>query len=239
MPAHGESFADLPAQAGWKPHERARQNPTWPVTRVEIVEERVRVGRYALTILHPRDPEALIDEERFAEDEFLPYWAELWPSGVALARALDGRVAAGARVLELGCGLAVPSIVAALGGGRVLATDWSPEAVAFAEQNARRNGARLETAVVSWTGAESLVERGRWDAVVASDLLYEDRNAAPLASLLSRLVDERGRILLADPGRPAARTFLDRAAADWRIQRLAPDAEHPRVELYELTRAVA
>ena len=206
------------------------------MTAPDLVEERVLVGRRELTIVHPRHPDALIDEKRFAENEFLPYWAELWPSGIALARALDGSLARGARVLELGCGLAVPSIVATLDGARALATDWSLEGVAFAERNARRNGARLETAVVAWGDADWLVARGPWDAVLASDLLYENRNVAPLAALLPRLVAERGRVFLADPGRPAAQAFLDGAAADWSIEPLERDAEHPRVELYELTR---
>ena len=69
-------------------------------------------------IARPDDPESLIDEERFEEDEFLPYWAELWPSG-RRARRLRGdarpRRPAGA---ELGCGLALPSFAAALGGRR-------------------------------------------------------------------------------------------------------------------------
>ena len=204
---------------------------------VQLIEERVRVGQRLLAIVHPRHPDALIDEERFAEDEYLPYWAELWPSGVALARALADRFGARHRVLELGCGLAVPSIVTALDGARTLATDWSPEGVEWAARNARRNGARLETAVIAWASADALVERAPWDAVLASDLLYENRNVTALSQLLSRLVDELGRVLLADPGRPAARTFLAEAAADWRIEALERDPEHPRVELYELTRS--
>ena len=48
-------------------------------------EERIVIGGRELLIARPDDPESLIDEERFEEDEFLPYWAELWPSGIALA----------------------------------------------------------------------------------------------------------------------------------------------------------
>ena len=70
-------------------------------------------------------------------DEYLPYWVELWPSGLALARALHGRALRGARVVELGCGLALPSMAAAIAGGRVLATDGAAEAVALATENAR------------------------------------------------------------------------------------------------------
>ena len=94
-----------------------------------------------LALLRPRDAESLLSEEAFARDEFLPYWAELWPSAVALARVIGTRALHGARTLELGCGLGLPSIAAALAGGRVLATDWSQEAVEMARENAARNGA--------------------------------------------------------------------------------------------------
>src|SRR3954447_15963288 len=92
-----------------------------------------------LTIVRPRDSEALLDEDAFADDEFIPYWADLWPSAELLARTVIGRALRGARVLELGCGLGLPSVAAALAGGRVLASDWAAEAVEAARANAARN----------------------------------------------------------------------------------------------------
>ena len=116
----------------------------------DLVEESVALRGAALQVLRPRDAEALLDEQAFEHEEYLPYWAELWPSGVALARRVAVRSLRGARVLELGCGLGLPSLAAALAGGRVLATDWSPEAIELLEENAARNGAALETALVDW-----------------------------------------------------------------------------------------
>ena len=62
------------------------------------------MGELELTLLRPASPEALIDEQAFEDDEFLPYWAELWPASLALAAALPARLD-GVRVVELGCGL--------------------------------------------------------------------------------------------------------------------------------------
>ena len=56
---------------------------------VELVEESVRAGPLTLGILRPPDPAALIDIERFKEEEYMPYWAELWASGVRLAAVLN------------------------------------------------------------------------------------------------------------------------------------------------------
>jgi predicted nicotinamide N-methyase len=182
--------------------------------RRDLVEEVVAVDGRDLRLLRPRDSEALLDEEAFEREEFLPYWAELWPSSLALARAIAKRALRGARTLELGCGLGLPSIAAALAGGRVLATDWSVEAVEITAANAERNGVRLDTLVCSWTEPELLLARAPWDLVLASDVLYERRNADLLLDLLPRLTDE---VWLADPGRPPATPFLEAAAKAWEI----------------------
>ena len=179
---------------------------------MDLVEEVVPVGDGELAVLRPRQADALIDEYAFGEAEFLPYWAELWPSGVALAKMIARRALKGARVLELGCGLGLPSIAAARAGGRVLAVDWAPEAIELLATNAARNGARLETAVVSWTAPAPLLARAPFDLVLAADVLYEQRNVTALADLLPRL---GGEVLLADPGRPPLDGFLERFGPVW------------------------
>src|SRR3954452_5251662 len=180
----------------------------------DVVEEVIPLKGRDLRLLRPRDAEALLDEHAFEHEEYLPYWAELWPSALALARTIAGRSLRGARTLELGCGLGLPSIAAALAGGRVLATDWSPEAVAMTTTNAERNDVALETLVCSWAEPGPLLERAPWDLVLASDVLYEARNADALLDLLPRL----GRdVWLADPGRKPAERFLEAAAREWTI----------------------
>ena len=123
---------------------------------LNLVRERLDIDGLSLSILRPHQADALLSEEAFEHEEFLPYWAELWPSGLALARVVRRRDVDGLRVLELGCGLAVPSIVAALGGAQVLATDWSPEALEVAAANAERNDAEVEVDLVSWSDSARL-----------------------------------------------------------------------------------
>ena len=185
---------------------------------LNLLKERVVVGDLSLSILRPRQADALLSEEAFEHEEFLPYWAELWPSGLALAHVVRRRDLEGQRVLELGCGLGVPSIVAALGGARVLATDWSPEALEVAAENAKRNRADVETVLVSWADPDALVRRAPWDLVLGADLLYEQRNVDQLLALLPRL---GGEILLAEPGRPPAARFFEEARALFVIDEFA------------------
>ena len=204
---------------------------------IETVEELIPlpVGEVALT--RPRDAEALLSEEQFEHEEFLPYWAELWSSAVALAHDVARRSLRGAAVLELGCGLGLPSIAAALAGGRVLATDWSAEAVRATAANARRNGVELETAIVSWSAPEAIVERAPWRYVLASDVLYERRNVDLLLELLPRLVDETGEVLIADPERGPAERFLELAPAGWELRSTgSPRAARTRIHRLRLRR---
>jgi predicted nicotinamide N-methyase len=190
----------------------------------DLVEEVVGIGGRDLSVLRPRNPQALLSEEAFEHEEFLPYWAELWPSALALARVVAVRALRGARVLELGCGLGLPSLAAAAAGGRVVATDWSEDAIAMTAGNAERNGLAVEAFRCSWVAPEPLLARAPWDLVLASDVLYEARNGEALLPLLPRLIDARGEIWLADPGRPSAAPFLEAATATFTIDsRLAPE----------------
>ena len=186
--------------------------------------------------MRPPDAEALISEESFEHEEFLPYWGELWASAVALAHDVSMRALRGKRTLELGCGLGLPSIAAARAGGRVLATDWSPDAVAAVAANAALNDVELETLECSWAEPEAIVERAPWQLVLASDVLYEARNVELLLGLLPRLVDETGLVLLADPGRVPAERFLASAEEQgWTIRSVAsPRAK--RVLIHRLRR---
>jgi predicted nicotinamide N-methyase len=197
------------------------------VDALDLVEEEV----HGLRLLRPRDAEALLDEEAFGDDEFLPYWAELWPAALALAGALPA--VEGRRVVELGCGLALPSLVAASRGADALATDWARDALDLVEANAERNGLHVETLLCSWFEPEPLLERAPFDLVLASDVLYERRNLDPLLELLPLLA---GDVLMADPSRPYATAFLERAAEEWEVE-IRADATTPRMRLHRLRRA--
>src|SRR5437868_13618071 len=95
------------------------------------IEESVAVAGRELALLRPVSADELIDETAFDEDEFLPYWAELWPSGLALAEAVARLDMRGLRLLELGDWLGLPSLDAPHGGAPDLATDWAEDAVAI------------------------------------------------------------------------------------------------------------
>ena len=163
---------------------------------------------------HPASAEALIDEEEFARDERIPYWAELWPSAVALARRLPYEAfLPGRRVVELGCGVGLPSLVALFcGASRVVATDYYRAALDFASFNAAANlgGRELETRLLDWhRRPETGSMAGAFDLVLAADVLYEKRNVPALSALIPALLAPGGEVLLADPRRKEALSFLE------------------------------
>jgi predicted nicotinamide N-methyase len=160
---------------------------------------------FGLELLRPESPESLIDEEAFADDEFLPYWAELWPAARALAEALPD--VAGLRVVELGCGLGVPSLVAASRGAHVTAVDWAEDAVELLRENAARNGLTLRVERRDWR--EPWDER--FDLVLAADVLYERRNVEPV---LERLRELAPVALVGLAGRPYEDVFLRKVDAE-------------------------
>jgi predicted nicotinamide N-methyase len=139
------------------------------------------VAGVRLELWRPSSPEDLIDEKEFERDEFLPYWAELWPASLALAEALPE--VRGLRVVELGCGLGVPSLVAAARGADTTATDWADDAIELLRRNAARNGIALRAEVRDWRAPWS----ERFDLVLAADVLYELRNVEPLLERLAEL----------------------------------------------------
>ena len=182
--------------------------------------ETIRIGDVALALVRPEEPESLLDDDAFANDEFLPYWAELWPAGLTLAEALPDDLN-GVRVVELGCGLGVTSLVAAAKGAHVTATDWALDAVELVRENAVGNGLTVRAEVRDWR--EPWDER--FDLALAADVLYERRNVEPLVRLLSEIAPAA---LVGLAGRPYERDFLKRVGEFGRVRE---DRKVARIEL--------
>jgi predicted nicotinamide N-methyase len=160
-------------------------------------------------ITHPVSADNLIDEEDFDRDERLPYWAELWPSAVALARHLSERDLGSTRVIELGCGVGLPTVLALAQGAEVLATDHYEAALDFTAYNVSTNlDLEPEVSALDWREPD-IAGLGTFDLVLAADALYERKNAAALADLVPRLLAPGGEAIFADPRRDEAPIFLE------------------------------
>ncbi len=176
------------------------------------IERVIVAGDVTLRLWHPPDVDALIDVAAFEADERIPYWAQVWESAIVLAEdvaRVDGR---GRSLLELGCGLGVPAIVAARVGFTATASDYEAAALEGVRYNAVRNGAPgLATLLVDWRNLPD--DLGRFDVVVAADVLYEKHHAVALAAVIARTLAGDGVAWVADPGRARAVEFEPAARA--------------------------
>jgi predicted nicotinamide N-methyase len=189
-----------------------------PEPLLDVVVESVPLPGGELFLPRPRDWEALRDAEALAQRP-IPYWARSWPSGVKLAGALAADPPRpGRRVLELGCGLGLPSLVAARANAVVLATDGATDAVAYAAHGLALNELEADVAHVDWSKhGDALAERGPWDLVLASDVLYTRQNVESALRLFPRLVALGGELVIADPDRAGTRDFLAAARATFHL----------------------
>ncbi len=150
-----------------------------------------------------------------------PVWMVAWPAALALAEHLVLREPpAGLRVLELGCGTAVPGIAAErAGAGAVVCTDCHPLALELARHNGRLNAcARLEVRLLDWYRPEL---EDSFDLVVGSEVVYFEKAFEPLLNVLKSEALAGSRILLADAFRPQMERFLARCRGEgfaWRQQ---------------------
>lgn len=146
-------------------------------------------------------------------DERIPYWTELWPSAIALAEYLveHDELVVDKHIIEIGCGLGLPSLVAAkLGAKEVIASDYFADSLQFVQKNAELNLISqkiLQTASIDWRELDSSPLLKRCETLLVADILYEDRYVVAFKTLLHHL--PRGmRIVIAEPGRAVAKAFI-------------------------------
>lgn len=182
-----------------------------------LVEETVAIpgtDRW-VSVVRPADIDALLEHVVDDPEQNLPYWAEVWPSGIALAAAIarEPELVRGRRVLELGCGIGITAAVALDAGADMVVTDYAPESLLLTRLTSRRfAGREPETHRLNWRAPlpDTILADG-FPVVLAADVLYERRDITPLLDLAGRIVAPDGILWLAEPGRPPAAAFLERA----------------------------
>lgn len=175
--------------------------------RFDVVESDFDCGNRTFTLAHPRNSDVLIKEEDYVMDERLPYWADVWPSSRVLADHIVRQKGNGRSALELGCGSGLVACALAAAGYVVTATDYYADALEFTRNNAWRNtGRRITTRMVNWRQLPR--DLGRFDVVVASDVLYEHTHGELVSDALLATLRDDGYALIADPGRLSLESFL-------------------------------
>lgn len=154
---------------------------------------------------------ALSDNQQYADPHGLAkragissaLWSlfgQVWPAGRVLAQAMSVFDVAGKRILEIGCGLGLSSLVLQRRGANILASDHHPLAETFLQHNAALNGlALVPYQDLPWTIAAPTL--GLFDLIIGSDVLYERDHAAQLTAFVQRHGHARTEVVITDPGR--------------------------------------
>ena len=174
---------------------------------------------WRLTVV--QDQDALMRQVHTDHDlAHFPYGLMLWASAIGLARRLADcpQIVRGRRVLELGAGVGFAGLVAAhLGASEVIQTDYQADTLALARYNAHQNGVAARQRPGDWRDFPA--DLSGFDVVIGSDVLYERALHADLYQLFPRVVAPGGTLLLSDPLRPQALTFIEQleATGQWSV----------------------
>jgi predicted nicotinamide N-methyase len=190
----------------------------------------VLIGDATFSMCRPVDSERLLDHPAvraaYADDEYIPYWANLWPAARMLAKAILKEPwsehplytqAKPLEALEVGCGLGLPGVAALRAGLKVTFSDCDELALSYAVANAKRNGFPQ----VATSGVDFRVppEGVQTPVLLGSDLMYEPRLTEPLVAFIASVLPPGGLALIADPDRQSAKPFR------WMLQNAGLEVE--------------
>ncbi|MFO0951050.1 MAG: methyltransferase, partial [Isosphaeraceae bacterium] len=177
-----------------------------PVATATVV-----VGGQPIHLVRPADPDRLLDAPDVAEwnrrDDYMPYWAYLWPGAFLLAEAVAREPwPADAAALEIGCGLGLAGLAALTRGVKVTFSDYDGTPLDFAGRSARANGVsddRFGLLRLDWRSLPDL----QFPYILGADVLYERPLVPLVAGVLARMLAPGGTALIAGPYRVASEDF--------------------------------
>lgn len=171
----------------------------------EVETTRYQIGTVSYQIRALRNRQQFSDPNSCAERAGIssaswPLFGVVWPAGLALAEEMSRFPIAGKHILEVGCGIGLPSLVLRQRGADITTCDYHPLAEEFLRQNTDLNGLTpIPFFNAPWL--EPTLELGRFDLIIGSDLLYERNHPTLLADFLAWHARPTCQILLTDPGR--------------------------------------
>lgn len=129
-----------------------------------------------------------------------PLFGHIWPSARVLALAMHRFDLAGKRILEIGAGLALASLVIHRRAGDMTVSDWHPLSHAFLQENVLLNALEpMKYQAGNWAGDNPGL--GQFDLIIGSDVLYERQQPEQLASFINRHAAPLAEIIIVDPDR--------------------------------------
>ena len=175
------------------------------MTKLRLCYQTVEFGKTDIHLCTLRDKQEFDDPQGAAEKLGIssaswPLFGVVWPSSMVLAHYISDYNTGTKRILEIGCGMALSSLLLNKKLANITATDHHPEAGLFLQRNAQLNeGLPINYAQVGWADAHD--DLGLFDLIIGSDLLYEEQHVALLANFIETHSNPACEVILVDPGR--------------------------------------
>jgi len=135
-----------------------------------------------------------------------PLFGVVWASGELLSHIMLDYEINGLRILEVGCGIGLASLVLNSRAADITATDHHPEAENFLSKNVTLNGGEdIPFSCIGWASLED--DLGEFDLIIGSDILYERGHAELLANFINHHAKPHCKIIIVDPGRRYHKKF--------------------------------
>jgi predicted nicotinamide N-methyase len=171
----------------------------------------------SIRLVRPADPDRLLEAPDVLawneRDDYMPYWAYLWPGAFLLAEAVARAPwPPGLRALEIGCGLGLAGLVGVAAGLRVHFTDYDETPLRFVARSAAENGfdpASFSTGRLDWRDLPD----ERHPVILGADVLYERRLVPLVVGVVDRMLEPDGVALVAGPDRVATEDLEPALAA--------------------------
>ena len=150
------------------------------------------------------------NQDNSLNEEYCPYFGVLWEAGIGLSQFLAGHDLKNKKILEIGCGLALPSFLVTKMGGEIIATDFHADVPLFLELNQKNNSITFPYREMNWRDEieRTRTDLGLFDLVIGSDILYESQHPMQVAKALIAFLKPGGKIILSDPGRAYIQKFI-------------------------------
>jgi predicted nicotinamide N-methyase len=175
------------------------------MTNPRLSYQTIEFGKVDIHLCTLRNNQEFYDPEGIAEKLGIysatwPIFGIVWPSSLVLAHHIVNVDMGTKRILEIGCGTALSSILLNKQLVDITATDYHPDAEKFLNRNTELNGDSIIPFERTGWG-DNNDDLGKFDIIIGSDLLYEDEHIDLLACFIQAHSKPESEVILVDPGR--------------------------------------
>lgn len=175
------------------------------MSKIRVKYQTIEFDKLDIHMRILRDNQQFDDENDVAKDLGIssaswPLFGQIWPSSIVLANLMQSYQIAGKRILEVGCGIGLASLMLNSRMADITSTDYHPSVEAFLDINTKLNDDRdIPFIRTGWIDEDD--ELGKFDLIIGSDLLYEEDHFTLLSNFIHNHAKKDCEVIIIDPNR--------------------------------------